>query len=260
MRPRTPIIVTVLAAALLLPATADAQHRRGGDRDRDRDRGIEELGPRRPTGGYFGGRLGFAQPQGEFADRIDEGVGGNLHYIHKLDRDGWLGIRVDVDLVNYGMERERVLLSSTIGGRILADLVTTNNIATVGVGPQIGLPVGRGLRPYVNGFAGVSYLYTSSSVEGTASDEAFATTTNFDDATFAYGAGAGLYIPLSRRSTPVSLDLGATYRNSGRAEYLREGDIRDNPDGSITVFPSYSDTDMVTFHVGVTVGVTRRGR
>jgi hypothetical protein len=252
------LFATLLAAALLLPASADAQRcRRDCDDRRDRDRDREEWGPRRPTGGYMGGRLEFAKPQGEFGDYVEQGFGGNLHYIHRLDRDGILGVRVDAEAVTYGYERQRVLLSSTIGGRILGDLVTTNNVAFLGVGPQIGTPDGT-LRPYAHGFAGVSYLYTTSSIQGSAGDEPFATTTNFDDVTFAYGAGAGVYVPLRRGTSPISLDLGATYRNAGQAEYLREGDITDNPDGSISIFPTRSDTDMLTFHLGVTVGISRR--
>ena len=42
-----------------------------------------------------------------------------------------------------------------------------------------------------------------------------------------------------------------------QAEYLREGDIQDNPDGSITLFPVRSDTDLLTFHVGFSVGIAR---
>ena len=246
---RTPLFAALLAAALLLPAAAAAQ-------DCDCD---DERGPRRPSRGYVGGRLEFAQPQGEFGDRVDQGIGGNLHYIHALDRDGILAVRLDAEAITYGYERQRVILSPTVGGRILADLVTTNNIAFLGVGPQIGAPNGR-LRPYAHGFAGVSYLFTTSSLEGSASGEPFASTTNFDDVTFAYGGGAGLYIPLRRGVAPISLDLGATYRNAGQAEYLREGDITDNPDGTVTLRPVRSDTDMLTFHVGVTVGASRRDR
>jgi hypothetical protein len=251
MRSRKTIFATLFAAALLLPATIHAQD--------DCDCEYDRRGPRRPTGGFLGGRLEFAQPQGEFGDRVDQGVGGNLHYIHQLDRDGLVGIRVDAEAITYGYERQRVMLSPTVGGRILADLVTTNNIAFLGAGPQIGVPNGT-LRPYAHGFAGVSYLFTTSSLEGSASGEPFASTTNFDDVTFAYGGGAGLYVPLRRGPSPISLDLGATYRNAGQAEYLREGDITDHPDGSITLRPVRSDTDMLTFHVGVTVGATRRHR
>src|SRR5436189_121988 len=67
-------------------------------------------------------------------------------------RDGWLALRVDASILNYGHERQRVLLSNTVGGRITLDLTTDNDIAFFGAGPQIGMPTGA-VRPYVNGFA-----------------------------------------------------------------------------------------------------------
>lgn len=233
-------------AALLLAAPVLAQ---------DCDCDYDDHGPRRPTGGYAGGSAVFAQPKGEFSRFVDNGWGGDLHYIHQIA--GPLAVRLDGGILNYGYERQRVLISPTIGGRVTADLVTTNNVAYVGVGPQIGVPDGA-LRPYVGGFVGVSYLFTSSSVQGSESSEPFASSTNFEDAALAYGGGAGVYVPLRRGVSPVSLDLGVTYRNTGRAEYLTEGSITDHPDGSITLRPVRSETDLVAFHIGVSVGVTRR--
>ena len=49
----------------------------------------------------------------------------------------------------------------------------------------------------------------------------------------------------------------STWGTLAEAEYLREGDIRDNQDGSITLFPVRSDTDLLTFHIGLTVGLVR---
>ena len=248
MRIRTLLLVAAAAALVTRPLAAQHRH---PHHDRDDDRDYRELGLPRS---YLGGELTFAQPQGEFSNFIDQGWGGSIHYLLRLDQGGWLGLRADAGLVNYGHERQRVLLSPTIGGRVSVDLVTDNNIAFVGVGPQIGLPTGA-LRPYANGYAGVSYIFTESRVAGTSSGESFASTTNFDDASFAYGGGAGLYIPVSRRSNPVSVDLGLTYRHNGVAQYLRHGDITDNPDGSITLHPVESETNLLTFHVGVSVGV-----
>ena len=213
-------------------------------------------GGRYPTGGFAGGAFVYAQPQGEFGRQVQSALGGDLFYVHALDRAGLVGVRVGGGFLNYGYERARMPLSSTVGDRILVDLVTTNNIAFVGVGPQIGLPDGA-LRPYAHGFAGVSYLYTSSSLRGSSSGDPFAETTNFDDATFAYGGGAGLYIPLRGGASPISLDLGATYTNAGQAAYLREGDIEDLPDGGIILRPRRSDTDVLSYHIGVAIGISR---
>ena len=240
----------VPAAALLLLGAAPlaAQH---CDCDHDwPDRG------RYPTGSYVGGSFAFGQPQGEFGRNVQDAFGGDLYFVRDLTHDGILGPRLEGGLLNYGHERQRIPLSSTVGDRILVDLVTTNNIAYLGVGPQIGLPDGA-LRPYAHGFAGISYLYTSSALRGSASHESFAETTNFDDATFAYGGGAGLYVPLRGGASPISLDLGATYRNAGQAAYLRAGDIEDLPDGGIVIHPRRSDTDVLSFHVGVAFGIAR---
>lgn len=211
----------------------------------------QPLGPPRAFGGLAA--VG-ALPQGEFADSVDVGFGLAGHFVYQLDRGGLLGLRLDGGFVNYGHETQRVPLSSTVGGRVLVDLTTTNNIFFVGAGPQLGVPTGR-LRPYANGSVGIAYFQTESSVEGTRSDEPFASTTNFDDLTFAYGGAAGLYVPLRTGETPISLDVGVRYHDNGRARYLREGSIRDDRDGSVTFQPIESEANLVTFHVGVSVAL-----
>ncbi len=52
---------------------------------------------------------------------------------------------------------------------------------------------------------------------------------------------------------PVSLDFSVQSTYNGEAEYLRRGGVRDNPDGSITVFPIRSDANLLSFRVGVAV-------
>ena len=244
---RTRISLALLALALAFAAVpAAAQHHE------------EDLvSPNGPGRWSLGIDFTVGQPRGEFADFVDESFGASLSTIYRLDEAGILGIRLDGGFLVYGSETMRVPLSSTIGGRVLVDVNTTNNIAFAGIGPQIGVPTGR-LRPYVNGFAGVSYLFTTSSVEGSYDDEPFATTKNFDDATFSWGGGAGLYVPLRGGNSPISLDLGVRYHNNGQARYLREGDIEDLPDNTIRIYPVRSDTDLLTYHLGITVGVGGR--
>lgn len=208
----------------------------------------------RPVRAHAGGGLIFAQPVGEFGDFIDGSFGAGGHFILNLDRDGVLGLRADGGFVIYGRERKRVCLSTTVGCRIQVDLTTTNNIAFASIGPQVGVPTGP-VQPYVNASIGFSYFSTRSSVSGANdSDEQFQTT-NFDDITFAWQAGTGLRIPVSTARTPISIDFGARYNTNGRVEYLRRGDIIDQPDGSITLEPQRSQADLVTFVLGVSVGV-----
>jgi opacity protein-like surface antigen len=241
MKTRLPLALAALAIAAASPASAQ---------DDEYERPVQQ-----PTGWYAGGDFTFAHPEGEFHDFVRQGFGGGAHVIRKLDRAGIVGLRLDGGFVVYGSEHQRVALSPTVGGRIQVDLNTTNNIAFVGVGPQVGLPNGL-LRPYVNGFAGVSYLFTESSLQGTSSGETFASTTNYHDATFSWGGGAGVYVPVRRGASPISIDAGLRYHNNGQARYLREGDIHDNPDNTITVTPVRSDTDLLTFHLGVSVGIS----
>ncbi|HEX2190531.1 MAG TPA: hypothetical protein VHG51_16605 [Longimicrobiaceae bacterium] len=221
----------------------------------------EDGAPRlqRPSGAYAGAGFAYGRPQGEFRDNVEQGFGGDVHFLYQPAARGPLALRVDASFLNYGNERMRVPLSSTIGGRITVDVNTSNNIAFLGIGPQLGVPDGR-LRPYVGAFVGVNYLFTESSVEGRDDDLDFARTTNYDDATFSYGGRAGIYAPLRGGPSPISLDLGVVYQDNGEASYLREGDIHDLPGGGLLLTPSRSDTDLLTFRLGVTVGIPRSDR
>jgi hypothetical protein len=166
-------------------------------------------------------------------------------------------VRLDGGFLNYGRETKRVPLSTTVGGRIMVDLTTTNNIAWLGVGPQLMAPRGV-VRPYVNGTAGLSYFATTSSVEGTNGASApFARTTNYDDTQFSWGGGAGVLVPVSRSArTHVFIDLGARYHDNGRnVRYLREGGIHDLPNGDVALDVIHSRADLITYHIGISVGV-----
>jgi len=251
MRARLPLLA---AAALFLAAPADVRAQDDCDWDYDDC----EYYYRVPTGNYFGGSFTVARPQGEFGDQVDSGLGGDLHYIRALDPEGWLALRVDAGLAIYGYENYAV--GDDFG--YLTDVTTSNNVAWIGVGPQIGVPDGR-LRPYVNAYAGYSFLWTTTTFDDHDDwyyDEYHTydpSITELDDWSFSYGAGAGLYVPVRRGASPVSIDLGVRYHNNGEAEYLREGDIVENRDGSVTLYPTRSDTDLLTFHIGFSVGIAR---
>lgn len=208
----------------------------------------------KPVRAYAGGGLILAQPVGEFEDFIDGGIGFGGHFLLKLDRAGAFGIRTDAGFVIYGHESRRVCLSTTVGCRVQVDLNTTNDIAFASIGPQLTFPSGP-VQPYVNGSIGIAYFSTRSSIEGLGDAEDHFDTTNFDDVTFAWQAGTGLRVPLRVARVPVALDLGARYNTNGRVEYLREGDISDHPDGSITLHPQHSQANMVTWLIGATIGI-----
>lgn len=234
--------VQYFALLLLLPLPAFAQQA-----------GAFEPGPPRL---WAGGSLLVAQPTGELADHIDTGFGIAGALAVRLDRAGMVGLRLEGGLDIYGSETFRVPLSNTIGGRIMVDVTTNNNIAYFGLGPQLMLP-SDGIRPYIAGTVGLSYFHTTSSVKGDDSSESFASDTNHSDTVFAWGGSGGLYIPLSRGRTPIHLDLGARYHGNGSASYLTKGSIQDNEDGTIDYDPIRSQANLVSYHIGVMIGIGR---
>lgn len=203
---------------------------------------------------YVGGAAMLGRPVGELDRYLNAMPGGGIDVVVPL-ATRFLAIRGEVGLLQYGREHFRVPLSSTIGGRLLADVNTTNMIVFAGAGPQLLAPAGA-VRPYLDASVGVAYFATVTSASGDNS-RTFASDTNYDDATFAWGAGAGLYIPLRLRRTPVWLDLGARYHGNGRMSYLRKGGIQDLPDGSVAIQPIHSAANLVTVHLGVVVGIVR---
>ena len=171
------------------------------------------------------GDLNFAvsQPIGDFRNFIGTGYGVTGGFLWNLDRDRVFGIRAEGGFLQYGSE--------TIGGcqvscRVPVDVTTTNDIAFGGIGPQISVPTGP-FRPYVNATAGFSYFFTHSSIHDSDEyDSGAFDHTNSDDLVFALTGGGGVLIPLSLRTVPVLLDLGATVHRNGQATYLREGQHR----------------------------------
>jgi opacity protein-like surface antigen len=212
--------------------------------------------PLKPLRGFGGGGFLVATPTGEFEDYVGTGFGLGGSFIVDLAANGIIGLRVEGGFINYGRETKRVCFSQTVGCRIEVDLTTNNNIVYGNIGPELSFPAGI-FRPYFNAGIGFAYFATTSTVEDIAggSNDDIASTTNFDDLTFAWLAGGGLRIRLSSGRTPFHLDFGARYHGNGEVEYLTEGGIIDNPDGSITLNPIRSDANLLTFSIGVTVGV-----
>jgi hypothetical protein len=239
------IVPTLLTAALVAaPSTALAQSRAA----------LPHF--------YAGGTLGVAQPTGTFGDHAETGFGGGAHLIYRPDARGIMGLRLDGGFVNYGHEARRVSLDG-VGDRVQLRLNTDNNIAFGSIGPQVGMPSGR-IRPYANAFVGASYFFTGSSLSGKDQDSGFGNTTNYDDVALSYGIGGGTYVVLKGGRLPVALDLGVRYHRTAPVSYLAKGGITDHPDGSITVSPNRSTTELLSFQVGGTVALghrdQRRGR
>jgi hypothetical protein len=197
-----------------------------------------------------GGGFALGVPTGEFANYVGNGYGFNLHGAWR-EPSGVLALRLDATALIYGSETERVPLSDTVR-RVDVDVTTNNWIGTLLAGPQLMVPRGP-FRPYVRAQAGVSYFWTDSRVSGARELESFASTTNFDDVAFAYGAGAGVYVPLGRgRRGTWALDLGAFWLHNGRVSYLTEGDLREDAHGDLEITPHRSKANLVELRIGLT--------
>lgn len=230
--------IVVLSSGLVLTATAlQAQHPT----------------PRRPLpppSNFVGGSITLMDPVGEFGDFVDFGGGLGAFAVKSLGRSGRLGLRFDGSLLIYGHESFAAPFNDQIS-RVSVEVSTNNLIASLGVGPQVTLGDGP-VRPYAYGTVGFSYFATESTVSDSFGGNEFASTTNFDDATFTLGGGLGMMFRISNGRKPVSIDLGVTFIDNGRTSYLRRGGIEDLPGGGVRVRPIASQTDLIQYRIGVT--------
>jgi hypothetical protein len=208
-----------------------------------------------PSRFSLGGSLAISQPKGEFANNVPNGYGFDLTGMFRLDPRGYFNIRADVGGVQYGRERQRINFPNT--GRVSLDLETDNRIGFGAIGAQVQIPDGW-FRPYANAAIATTYFWTESSLSGTDNSYAAASTTNYDDWSHAWVFGGGLMIPFGQ--SMGALNLGARYHYGAHATYLRKGDITDNPDGTITLNPRSSKTDLVLWQLGVSFVIPRATR
>lgn len=237
---RLPLVVVLL---LVVAADAQAQsHRRA---------------PFFPTRFTVAGDLLVAQPKGEFGANVENGFGANVVLLYKLDRSGAFSLRADLGGMQYGSETKRVPFVPYTG-RVLLDVTTSNDVYWGAIGGQMQLLTSGPVRPYANAAIGVQGFVTQSALSGSDESWDYASTTNSEDFTRAYIFGGGVLIPLGKTATAASLNIGARYHFGGTAKYLREGDITDNSDGSITLNPRNTKTDVVMWQVGVSVPIPTR--
>lgn len=205
---------------------------------------------RRGPGGFFGVSFVAADAVGDLGTVVDQGFGLQFGGGLPMAANGQLRLRADVGFVVYGHER---LYYCGISCRVASELTTTNNIVFAGIGPELVLARGP-VQPYVYGEAGLSYFVTSSSLDDHDGYGPYLQTTNYSDAVYGLKYGGGLRLRVGGRHRPVFLDLALERHDNGVADYLTRGDIVDNPDGSVTLYPNRSDADLVSFRLGVAIG------
>ena len=222
-------LILVIGSALLLSAEAEAQYKQG-------------------PGGSVGMSFVAADAIGEFGVAVDHGFGLALTAGIPIAADGHLRLRLDGGFVIYGIES---VSYCDYGCRVGFELTTTNSILYGGVGPEIVLARGD-IQPYVHSTVGMSLFVTSS---GADHDDGYGSpldTTNYSDHVFGWKFGVGLRV---KAGHALFIDLGVVRQDNGLVSYLTEGDIVDNPDGSVTMYPKLSEADLLSFQFGVTLGL-----
>jgi hypothetical protein len=206
-----------------------------------------------PAQWHVGINFLVGDPTGEFATFVDDSYGAEFTGRVAMDPSGWISLRGDLGFMIYGHEETHVCFEG-VGCRVQAEMTTTNNIFFGGVGPELAMPMSWG-RPYVHAFMGFGYFNTATSLHDDWGTEYYSTTEHLGDGTVSWGAGFGLELNVRRGWNPIALTLGARYHENGEMEYLTEGDIVDNPNGSITLYPVRSEANMWSYRIGLMFGV-----
>jgi len=189
---------------------------------------------------------------GEFGDLVGAGGGVNLSAkVFPLEDSRNFGLRADLGWVIYGLESVPTCISDPC--RVQTDIKTSNNIFYFGLGPEVILIRGR-FEPYVYGTLGTSVFNTGSTLQGEYFEgaETHFNTTHLNDWTFAWRAGGGIRYGIWE---DFSLDFGVEHHGNGVVDYLTKGDVIDNPDGTVSINPRRSEANLLTFRLGVSLGL-----
>ncbi len=204
-------------------------------------------------GQTFGGSLMLGSPQGDFRTNVDRlGYGIQVHgTLWSPSNERPFTVGLNLGYMVYGEISERRPLSNTIPD-VMVEVNRTNNLANLHLLLQIS-PFTGTVRPYIEGLFGGAYIFTTSEVKSESTQITFAESTNWDDFTWSYGAGAGLLLLISKDMAEVKnlyLDIKARYVYGSEAQYLTEDDITIN-NNRIIYSPRRSKTDLLSFHIGV---------
>ena len=189
---------------------------------------------------------------GEFGDLVGAGGGVNLSAkVFLLEDSRKFGLRADLGWVIYGLESVPTCISDPC--RVQTDIKTSNNIFYFGLGPEVILIRGR-FEPYVYGTLGTSVFNTGSTLQGEYFEgaETHFNTTHLNDWTFAWRAGGGIRYGIWE---DLSVDFGVEHHGNGVADYLTKGDVIDGPDGKVSINPRRSEANLLTFRLGVSLGL-----
>lgn len=209
-----------------------------------------------PARNKLGLTFGAGLPMGAFRTNLGQDGGQIALYYARRLKNTPLYIGFDLSLLIYGMSTRQENLSNI--PEAVVDVETDNNIVQGLFFVRCQPDKGR-FRPYIEALAGVSYLYTDTSISNhdLFSDE-ITSHTNFSDFALAAGGGAGVDIHLGggrltahgKRTTEWVLDVKACYLAGTRAKYLKEGSIV-YAGGQAVYLYQESSTHLLSVQVGI---------
>lgn len=211
------------------------------------------------NGGLFSAGFIIGMPQGEHKDANDElGFGFNLNGGYNFSNTPiTVGLDANFFVMNSDTRNEK--FSTTIPD-VRVKVTTASNLLNTNLflrfQPNLGI-----IQPYIEVLGGFNYLYTDTSIESENANDGkpIASSVDSDDFAFAYGAGAGLMVPVytslpdeDEDFSQILIQGGAKYMLGGDAEYIKEGDKK-IIDGELSYDITKSKTDLLHVFIGVAV-------
>jgi hypothetical protein len=269
----------VLLVSLFAFTIADAQNRPPARK------------PKGPTyGSWLSTNLSLSMPMNDY--RASTGsipFGLNVSWVYQPSVKTPLAIGLNLGFLSVGNKTiDRALTADITANGVLLDQLyiplrfeIQNSIFQAHLNGRFIAPTNT-VKPYIDGLAGLNYLWTSTSVYDRSEQRYFQTNddglitkkTQEDDITYSVGAGGGLMIQLGRKT---HLNIGAHYLFGGTAQYydrsqIEEWDIQLNVSGvgqgsgqgtfepgdlTYGAVPKRSRTDMLMMQAGLTFNLAR---
>lgn len=202
--------------------------------------------------GLRGFALGGLFPSGAFDSHV--GRDGGVAAVQLALRSGSSPIFVGLDLSYsyYGHVHRHTHMDNI--PEVQLDVHTYNNIVQGLFFLRLQSRVGA-VSPYLEGLAGISYIFTDTTVSDDDAGDDVAYDINFDDWTVAAGAGAGIVVRLRGRpgggGGGTFLDVKVRYMAGGRASYLSQGGLVVDGD-RVSYDVDRSATNFFTVQAGLT--------
>ena len=196
----------------------------------------------------FGADFLTAHPRGELKQNAGTGFGFGGHVLAGADEWGIAGIRLDLGMVRYGMERNRY----RCGNFCYYEATTSNDIINLQVGGQLVMPRNMVL-PYVGASYGVLWFTSNSNVETEDGNPSpFRHDVESGDATDSFMFAGGFYFPIGGAFKGLTANLGMRLFTGGYARYLTPKSLEyDETTSQYTVTPYSSKTEFLVVHLGV---------